>query len=372
MVPPFPVDVSDNDNDNGRDGHIRYRLSDLSKGREMLDEQQVRQLWDMKLGAPMSDEDFENRKALALGPDDEAELRFGSPEQALQELSRLEATLAAMAGAQARERSVDTAPPSRWAPFQAEHFRALFDADVLHVRALFGLSEPLGPENVPAALYAAESDQEWPAAPCEVVRLWFYDSRQFPRPGTVLVYRSEPVSSAGPPKWPTLAEIEEQGRRNRLAELYGLAERMGLLTGIGVSAAVYYVLCGGDPAVPWLSAFARPGWNAGERAWLELRIGSLEARPEEVAALYKRARAEVLEQDAERPAGPIFRRVPPGAEELVAFCEKRLRDGEAWDEIARAWTVENPSRPYNSGDTLGRVYRRYVGKAPKRARGEKR
>ncbi|MDZ4064490.1 MAG: hypothetical protein U1E22_07465 [Coriobacteriia bacterium] len=318
----------------------------------VLGEDRIRELWEEQRGEPIDDDAFEAMRAVYLGADD-TELVFNTPREALDAQCEVEDRL--RRAARARENKpgsvrLELDPPRGWSSFQQRRFDTIFGDQVGQVRALFGLSPDAAVElnEIPRLLLEAAREQEWPPIPIVDVKcgqLYFHGD---PASGLVDV----PVCREP-------SEGDAPGKKRRLAELYTLTRQMYGTAGIRDSYAIEYILGGVPPWAPWIDA----EWMAlgGDEGLVELKIGSLDVKPEEVAAAYARARREALALSAGKPV-VAFRRGGPSAKELIDFCEplrSKLKP-VPWEDIAERWNEAHPDREYKNGDALSRVYRRYI------------
>lgn len=347
----------------------------------MLDEKRVRQLWDEQAGAPLDDDAFEAMRAVFLGSDEEADLCFSTPQEALNAFAQVQSIGKKTFGESVDESKsvLDLEPPAGWLAFQARYFEEHFD--VVDVRTQFGLcGGRLADESeIPRMIEEAAADQVWPSAmlgrgdignghvvPVEML--------EYPDPscthgiGKILVYvatRADYRLHLGSSADPAVAHR----RATRLFHLWSTASMLHVLTGIRQADAVRYVLAGATPLVPWMRAVGQEYEGYGN---VEIIVGSLDVEPDEVAAAYARTRRRVLGDTNERAMPWAFHRAPSPGAQVVDFCRplRTMARPAPWAEIAERWNTAHPGSTYKNGDTLSRVYRRHLDRLEQTKGGE--
>jgi len=333
-----------------------------------LSEMEIRGLWEKQLGRLLSDANFEAMRAVWLGAD-EVDLCFSTPRDALDALALVVGIVRGISDHPKRD-SVSLQPPRGWHRYQEKLFEARFGREVVDLRESLGLSDRLlKPADVPAFLrdkaMSGLSKKAFLSLERDFVGQWlaFWDS------GTddvenVVVFTGEEIGLLavtaefmGDPQVDFRAAMRAHGA---LLHLQHLSDHMALLTGISELWAVDYILCGGLPDAPWVEAYAVPRGDEYEDM-IRIEIGSLDVKPDEVAAAYSRARQNSLSQ-RETQVLWAFKRATPSAEDVISFCrpKRTTRPPMAWKDIVELWNAKHPDRAYKNGDALSRVYRRHI------------
>jgi len=348
-------------------GETRKALTDMAAG--WLDEGACKSLWRDQVRRDVSDEEWEELWLQATGAPN-GEEGYQTPLQALEDLRQAADRLRRTWGGTKRETVIETLPPKRWSAFQLSRFR-IYEGRIRRARELFGLDGPVDYALVPDLLKVAEAAQSWPSEPCESVRLWFVD--EFPNEwNSVLVYLPDEFSEhcypMEPKDAPTFASDQEQARWEtawrsfRLPYLWEVVHAISGQTGAHEFGVLHYILCGGVPVVPWISAQVLPPSGEGYGQWVQIKVGGLTVRPEEVAAAYKSARHTWQEDWGMNPRFPVFRRTSADGEEMVQFSRplRAMRPRMSWSDIRSRWNAEHPDQQY--GPTFERLCRRHAEK----------
>ena len=341
------------------------------------DEETCRALWQGQVGRDIGDEEWAQLWLQATGaPDWEA--GYATPLQALESLAQTADLIRRTWGGTKRETVIETLPPKRWSAFQSSRFR-VYERTIERVRELFGLDGPVDYAQVPTLLKEAEAAQSWPNQPCESVRLWFVD--EFPNEwNSVLAYLPDEFSEHcypmepkdTPTQWGDArralfaseeerAQSEDAWRAFRLPYLWEVLHEIGVQTGAHEFGILHYMLCGGVPVVPWISAQVLPVAGEGYGQWVEIKVGALTVRPEEVAAAYKSARHTWEEDWGTNPQLPVFCRTSADGEEIVKFSKplRTMRPRMPWSEIGSRWNTEHPDQQYDAS-SFERLCRRHA------------
>jgi hypothetical protein len=308
-------------------------------------------------------------RAVYLGSDDGADLLFATPQDALDAFRQVRNIGSRVWGvAVDDERSrvvVELEPPRSWHKFQQRYFDHFFGTSVAEVRGLFGLtaSHLLGEADIPEAVAETVHEQVWPSGVLGVGdlgngRFSPVATLRYPDPAerfgaSVLVYVGKatdyrPLLDASPDP------AGAYDRATRLFRLWSTVNMLHVLTSISELDAVRYILSGSIPMVPWVDA---GGTEADGYGQVQVIVGSLDVRPEEVAAAYSKVRRRLMGGFDTRWA---FTRSAPTSEERVRFCHplRQMDKPMPWNDIVARWNSKHPDNTYQDGDTLSRVYRR--------------
>lgn len=312
----------------------------------------LRAEFEKRLGRSVDDAAWQKLLATEYGDLDESEVLEADPHGVIEGMMEFLSTLATEVG-----KPAVLTPPASWTNFWRTRVLPTFRDDQLRCLGAFGLRNPIALEDVAGFLDGA-AQTSWGQSDASSAR----------RDDPGISLRVPAPDGDGLTCKTLWFDWELRSPLLFLKETASALVRQN--PEVSEEDAVGYLMADVPFSPTWLKARCDL-WGH-----VELSVGSLEVRPEEVAAAYASARRDYLRRVKEDPArfdevwalmgarGWLtrdYRRSAESHADLIQFMNARMSDGGSRRDAAKAWKSEHPDDP-RAVDSLTRTYLRYATK----------